>query len=101
MPGFSPLKTVGNDWTIEAEAGQLMNRVMFYEDLSEGEAVQAFALFAEPLTNPARRVLLYQGTTIGHKAICTFPTVRTARITLEIMSSDGPAHVSAMSAYLA
>ena len=42
---------------------------------------------------------LYKGDTIGHKVICLFPTMRTARITLRVTGHEGGYALSGMKAY--
>ncbi|MBQ8953530.1 MAG: hypothetical protein IJ048_05400 [Clostridia bacterium] len=69
------------------------------EDLTEGEAVEAFSVYANLPHYCGQKLCLYQGGTIGHKAIVTFPTVRTARITVEVTKSRGAARLRDLKAY--
>lgn len=104
VPGFSQaVQETENRWSIAAGApeGALLNRLILTEDLRQGEAVLAFRLYFEPVLSSGRRICLYQGTTIGHKAICVFPTVRAGKVILEIDRQDGPAVITAMRPYLA
>lgn len=79
---------------------RFVNTVVIEEDLSEGQSVKAFRLYAHlPAYNP-KRVLVFEGSTVGHKLICRFPTINTPMLTMEITDSDGTARVKKMSAYL-
>ena len=73
---------------IVAPQQQLVDRVMIQEDLTRGEGVQAFRVYAD-LPGGLGRICLYKGDTIGHKAICVFPTFKTDRIVVETEGADG------------
>lgn len=73
---------------IVAPKQQLVDRVMIQEDLTRGEGVQAFRVYAD-LPGGLGRICLYKGDTIGHKAICVFPTFKTDRIVVETEGADG------------
>jgi alpha-L-fucosidase len=73
---------------IVAPKQQLVDRVMIQEDLTCGEGVQAFRVYAD-LPGGLGRICLYKGDTIGHKAICVFPTFKTDRIVVETEGADG------------
>lgn len=77
----------------------LVNRVILQEDLREGEAALHYRLYAHLPAYQSKRVCVYQGDTIGHKAICVFPAIRTGKITVEIDQSAGDARLLAMTAY--
>ncbi len=103
LAAFSPIEQEKeNRWIIRTDVkdGVLLNRLMITEDLTKGESVLKFSVYFEPVLYPQRRIRLYQGTTIGHKAICVFPTVRAGKIILEVDEQDGPAAISSMAAYL-
>ena len=46
-----------------------------------------------------QEICLYRGRTMGHKAICAFPTMRTGRLRVKITSSDGPCRLRGFKAY--
>jgi len=93
VPGFAPERGGGEG------RPELVNRVVVMEDLTEGEAVEEFAVYAHLPAYSGKRICLYRGGTIGHKAICVFPTVRTARISVEIAKSRGEARLRDLKAY--
>ena len=76
-----------------------MNRVVIMEDLTEGEAVEEYAVYANLPAYSGMKLCLYRGQTSGHKAIVTFPTVRTARISVEVTKSNGQAALRDLKAY--
>ena len=79
----------------------LVNRVVVMEDLAQGEAVREFRIYAHLPGYKSQRICLYKGDTIGHKAICCFPTMRTPKLTVEITSADGDVSLRALKAYYA
>ncbi len=101
LPAFGPLVREENgEYTLtSAEGEQLVDRVVLGEDLRKGEAVSAFSVYAQlPFGNTAR-VKLYRGETIGHKAICLFPTIRTAKLIVVVEQAEGEAKLMQGGAY--
>ena len=78
---------------------QLISRVVIEEDVSGGDRVRAFRLWASLPGYRTKEICLYEGRTIGHKHICAFPLTRTAKISLEITESSGGASIKEMRAY--
>ncbi|MBR4333368.1 MAG: alpha-L-fucosidase [Clostridia bacterium] len=107
----SPLKAFGdavqgseNQWTLSLRPGEakpLVNRVVIREELSAGERVRAFRVYAQVPGYSGESFCVYQGETIGHKAICLFPAIRTGRLTVEITQADGTAKLRDIRAYFA
>lgn len=93
IPGFSPERGGGESKPV------LVNRVVIMEDLAEGEAVEEYAVYANLPAYSGMKLCLYRGQTIGHKAIVTFPTVRTARISVEVTKSNEQAALRDLKAY--
>lgn len=77
----------------------LVNHVVLMEDLTGGDAVEEFALYASLPGSREQFMCIYRGNTIGHKHICTFPTVRTEKIVLKITKKCADAGMRAMTAY--
>ncbi len=77
----------------------LVNRVMLKEDLTSGGEIRAFRIFAHLPGYQVKRICVYKGDTIGHKAICTFPSIRTAKLTVEIEEKEGECRLTDMKAY--
>jgi alpha-L-fucosidase len=107
----SPLKAFGdavqgseNKWTLSLRPGEakpLVNRAVIREDVSAGERVRAFRVYAQLPGYSGESFCVYQGETIGHKAICLFPAIRTGRLTVEITQADGTAKLRDIRAYFA
>ncbi len=87
----SPLATLeqmrreGDRWEYAPEHSFLFDHVVVAEDTRKGEHINRFAIKVdgpEPIT-------VYEGYTVGHKAICSFPLIRAPRAWLEVLESDG------------
>ena len=76
--------------------GKAMARL---EDLTAGESVREFEVWASLPRYHGQEICLYRGRTMGHKAICAFPTMRTGRLRVKITSSDGPCRLRGFKAY--
>jgi len=74
-----------------------VNCVVLEEDLARGQHVREFAVYVKA----GPQVQVYWGKTIGHKAICNFPTVRGDCVTVEILQSDGQARLKGAKVYYA
>lgn len=58
---------------------QLVNHVVLSEEIDPDCEIESFEIKAYPYSYGVP-VTVFRGTTIGHKAICQFPTIRTNRI---------------------
>ena len=105
VAAFGEMTAAGeNAWSIQTAAfpeGErpLVNRVVLMEDLTDGESVREFEVWASLPRYHGQEICLYRGRTMGHKAICTFPTMRTGRLRVKITSSDGPCRLRSFKAY--
>lgn len=70
----------------------MTDTVIISEDITDGEAVEEFRVFAK-MPCYDKFVCVYHGDTIGHKAICRFPAIMTSEIALEVIKSDGEAKI--------
>ena len=77
----------------------LVDTCVIEEDISEGEAIREFKIYASLPCYTSKSVCVYNGKTIGHKAICRFPLIRTGKLTLEVISSEGEAKIKSLKAY--
>lgn len=77
----------------------VMNRVVIREDITDGQRVKRFRLWARLRVCKSDRVLLYEGCTIGHKHIAVLPMLAASRIELEILDSDGEPRILEMTAH--
>lgn len=69
--------------------GTLVDHVVLEESLDSGEHIEKFRIYAYP-SGYGKRVLVYEGYTIGHKHICSFPTVYTNRLDIVIEEENAP-----------
>jgi len=73
----------GNAVALEAEGNAgLARTVVLEEDLSGGQAIESFEVYAALPVNRDQRILLIRGTTVGHKRILSIPPMRTPEITV-------------------
>ena len=79
----------------------LVNRLAVMEDLTAGEAVTGFRVYCHLPYYKDKRVCVYIGETVGHKALCVFPTIRTGKITVEITGASQTPKIRSMTAYFA
>ncbi len=90
---FTAPESAGNRVTIRRKERTLVNQVCIQENLTEGESVLGYRIYAND-------VLVYTGYTIGHKALCVFPPVNTDELTLEITESNGGFKIDSFDAYM-
>ena len=91
-------KAEKSDWIISKEEN-LVNAVAIREDLSGGQNITSFSLYAYLPHYKSKKTLLFKGATVGHKVICKFPTVRASKIELVIESASGDVALRDMKAY--
>ncbi len=58
---------------------QLVNHAILSEEITYDNEIESFEIKAYPYPYGAP-ITVYRGTTIGHKAICQFPTINTSKI---------------------
>lgn len=112
LPFGEVQRTAENEWSVEMEGfstewgkgdrcNALVNRIVISEDLTEGEGIEEFRVYAHMPAYKSKRVCLYKGDTVGHKAICVTPTMRTAKITVEVTKANGKVNIRDIKAYYA
>ncbi len=78
--GRIPCKTAHSGKTLSLELEpQLVNHVILSERIDPNDEIESFAVQAFPCGGGAP-ITVYRGTTVGHKAICAFPTIKTYRV---------------------
>lgn len=96
---FADVTRVSEDrFAIEATEAALCDRLVLQEDLTSGEHIDSFEVFA--VLERGYKLSVYRGTTVGHKAICVFPPIRAARFEVKITSCEGECKLTAMHPYL-
>ncbi|MBE6612222.1 MAG: hypothetical protein E7632_07000 [Ruminococcaceae bacterium] len=79
-------------------SSELIDTVVIEEDITEGEAVEEFRIFCS-LSHHCKPICVYNGRTIGHKAICRFPLMRACEIYVVIDKAEGDAKLKSVKAY--
>lgn len=77
----------------------LTNRVVITEDLTDGQKIKSFRLYANLPCYKQKKLLVYEGRTVGHKTICAFAAIRSPKFTVEITDADGEAKIGDIKAY--
>lgn len=76
-----------------------VNTVVISEDLTEGQSIKQFKIYAYLPHNTDKKILIFNGNTVGHKVICRFSTIRTPKITVQIEKAEGEYAVKDIKAY--
>ncbi|HWT76934.1 MAG TPA: alpha-L-fucosidase [Mobilitalea sp.] len=75
-----------------------INHAILEENLTVGEGILQYRLSAVR-SNDQEKVVLYEGTSLGHKRICQFPDTSTKEIVLEILADNDGHKMSRISFY--
>ena len=78
----------------------LLDHVVAQEDLRAGEHVRRFAVRINP-NHQGQWITLWEGSNIGHKAICPFPAVAVRKLILELTEVDDEAELRSLSLHYA
>lgn len=76
------------DWKMPREA-RLSNCLVLQEDLTGGQHIRAFRIYGYLPVYKKKKILLFEGRTVGHKVICRFGALRCSKYEVEITESDG------------
>lgn len=87
-----------DDWKLPHRE-RLVNCLMLKEDLTNGQSVTSFNIYAHLPEYRHKRILLFSGKTIGHKVYCKFSPLRASKLTVEITGHDGDYAISDMKAF--
>ena len=85
-------------WKYDVQVG-VANRIVLMEDLEDGQSVTSFRLWAYLPTYQKKKILIFEGKTIGHKLICHFGAIRGSKYVLEITGAEGTPKIRDMKAY--
>ncbi len=77
------------DWVPNPKKERLSNCVVIKEDLSKGQSVESFSIYGYLPTFKNRKILLFEGKTIGHKVICKFSAMRCSKYEIVINQHNG------------
>ncbi len=95
-------KTTKNENTFTVEIGEhtVVNHVVIEEEMASSEHIEAFSVYAYPFSY-GKPILMYQGTTVGHKHICKFPSIRTTKLDIVIEKENAPYTIKDINVYYA
>jgi alpha-L-fucosidase len=96
LKDFKPEK---NRAVFETDESVLVDHAVIQEDLAKGERIRRFRIAVTPFPYGREEVTVYEGYSVGHKAICRFPLVRAKRIAFEIVESSGPVSLRSLDLY--
>ena len=94
----SEIKSDGDTHSITFSEHQLADAVILSEDLTEGEGVKKYQVYASDIPY-AGDILVYEGYVIGHKAICTFPAVYAKGFKVKVTDSVGEYKITRITAH--
>ena len=101
------IETQGNETLIDFKEPTACNRFLAEEDIAQGQRVKKFALEAEVDGKwiPLRDMLVEDGrdglTTIGHRRIICFPTIKATKIRFTIIDAKAAPIIKKLGVYLA
>lgn len=76
----------------------LLNHIVIQENIDDCEKVERYRIFAQTYVS-GRMIQVYDGETIGHKAICSFPTAHTRKIQIVLEDAAPGAELVDVKAY--
>lgn len=79
----------------------LCDRIVLEEDITEGDGIEEFRVYAHLPCYTSKRVLVYRAETVGHKHICAFPAIRSGQFDIEITRRNGKAALQAAHVFAA
>ena len=102
LPQFGGVEQTG-EGRFEIRSGEavLVNRAILMEDLTAGQGIRSFEIWASLPCYDSKSICVYRGGTVGHKAICLFPAIRTAKLTVRVTQAEGECRLASLRAYCA
>ena len=76
------------NWRLPLE-DRLTNCIVLKEDLTNGQKVESFSIYGYLPGYRHKKILLFEGKTIGHKVICKFSALRASKYEIVINSYSG------------
>jgi hypothetical protein len=72
---------------------------MLKEDLTDGQSIRSFRIYGYLPHYQKKKVLLFEGHTVGHKVLCRFPAIRCSKFEVVITDHDGDYALTDIKAY--
>ena len=89
------------DWKTNPDESRLANRLVICEDLTHGQRIESFSVYAYLPVYQKKKILLFEGRTVGHKVICPFGALRASRFEVVVNSASGDYAITDIKAYFA
>ena len=90
-------------FTIEMENFRLIDHVVIRENLESGEHIRRFAVYSLPFEGRniihEGRICTFLGGSVGHKRICSFPTIRSKFIDVVLEDADDEAEITSIEVF--
>ena len=89
----------GESWTVSFEQPQRVDHLAVQEDTRKGEHIQHFSveMLLAPSGGPS--IPVYSGESVGHKAICHFPTLSAWGVRFRVLCATGAVCLRALDVY--
>jgi alpha-L-fucosidase len=100
LASIGDFKQTGDAWEYEAATQILLDHVVIQEDLREGEHVRGFIVQVFPI-HYGDPITVFEGHSIGHKAICPFPPITARKVRVELTQVDGQAKIKTIDLHCA
>ena len=88
-----------SDWKIP-RLERVSNTLVICEDITDGQNITSFSVYAYLPHYKNKKILVFEGKTVGHKLICKFAAVRASSFEVVINSSEGEHKIKDIKAYL-
>ena len=86
-------------WDRASDPANLSNCVMLKEDLTHGQSVTSFRIYAYLPRYRKKKILVFEGRTIGHKVYCRFSALRCSKYEIEITGHNGDYTITDIQAF--
>ena len=87
------------DWKTIPKESRLSNCLMLCEDLTQDHLIKSFSIYGYLPAYVKKKILLFEGKTIGHKVYCKFSALRCSKYEVVINECDGEPALTDIKAY--
>ena len=87
-----------SDWE-NPDTAKLSNTVVLREDLTKGQKIESFSVYAYLPHYQDKKIQVFEGKTVGHKVICKFSPIRASKYEVVINSASGEHKLRDIKAY--
>lgn len=80
----SELKSDGEKYVAVLDKFSLIDHIILEENMTDGQHIESFEIFVSETMGEDSAVSVYKGCSVGHRMICTFPTIRAQKIIIKV-----------------